>query len=101
VSKSAVAIHLEALGLTHEGFYREMLALWRLRQKPRSGGRATHVERQANRLSGRHVRTVNEALKRGVITRLDVFEFTNVKPKYFESLIREVDTRRTMYGRPG
>jgi Zn-dependent peptidase ImmA (M78 family) len=100
VSKSAVAIQLESTGLANDGFYREMLAQWRKRQQAPSGGRATHIEKQVNRLGGRYLETIGAALNQGTISKIDAYEFTSIKPKYFDDVIREVGNRRAAYGRP-
>jgi Zn-dependent peptidase ImmA (M78 family) len=100
VSKSAAALHLEDAALAPEGFYGQMLALWRVRTpSSTSGGVASHIEKHANRLGTRHIDVVLSAVERGVISKLDAYEFTNVRPKWFPDLRLEVAGRRAAYGR--
>jgi Zn-dependent peptidase ImmA (M78 family) len=101
VSKSAVAIHLEAARLVPDGFYGRMRALWQSRPLPSSKGRATHPEKIANRLGGRHISLVMDALRQGVLNKIDAREYLDVRPDHFEAVEAEVRQRRINYGRPG
>jgi Zn-dependent peptidase ImmA (M78 family) len=99
VSKSATTLHLENMGLAPKGLYREMLALWRGRKPSTSRGIATHIQKHANRLGSRHIDVMMQAVQQGVLTKLDAYELTNVKPKYFPELRREAIGRRAAFGR--
>jgi Zn-dependent peptidase ImmA (M78 family) len=101
VSKSAVAIHLETARLVPEGFYGRMKALWGSRPLPSTKGRATHPEKIANRLGGRHVSVVMDALRQGILNKIDAREYLDVSPDQFEAVEAEVRHRRINYGRPG
>jgi Zn-dependent peptidase ImmA (M78 family) len=102
VSKSAVALHLEDLGFARAGFFHRMQALWRSRKGRSSRGAAvSHIVKHANRLGSRHVDTVMKAYETKVISKLDVYAMTDVKPQYFEDLKREIAGRRAAYGRYG
>ena len=101
VSKRAVAIHLQAARLAPEGFYGRMSALWKSRTLPSSKGRATHPERIANRLGGRHVSLVMDALRQGILNKIDAREYLDIRPDHFEVVEAEVRHRRLNYGRPG
>jgi Zn-dependent peptidase ImmA (M78 family) len=100
VSKSAVALRLEAVELAGAGLYGRMMGLWKTRStRRRSPGRATYAQRTANRLGGLFVNTVFAALDRGKISRLDAYEFINVGPTHFAELRAEVKERQTAFGR--
>jgi Zn-dependent peptidase ImmA (M78 family) len=101
VSKSAVALHLQDIGLADGGFYDRMVAIWSVRNPASGGGRATHPEKMANRLGTRHIETVARALAERHISKLDAYELTNVKPEHFEQVKQEAQNRREAYGRPG
>ena len=101
VSKNSVAIHLEEMDLAPDGFYNQMKAIWRLRKPKEPGGRATEAEKIANRLGSRFVDVVFGAVNRGVITNLDAYDLTRVKPKHFDEVKREITQRRAAYGRTG
>jgi Zn-dependent peptidase ImmA (M78 family) len=98
VSKSAVALHLEDIGLARNGFYE-----WKLKQwgppKRRKGGKPTpYAERQVNRLGVRHVSIVLDALDRRYINQLDAYEMTEVGPNHFDDLRGEMVGRQLEYG---
>jgi Zn-dependent peptidase ImmA (M78 family) len=98
VSKSAVALHLEDMGLAREGFYEWKLKQWKPR-KPRKGGQPMpYAERQVNRLGVRHVSIVLDALDRRYINQLDAYEMTEVGPNHFEDLRGEMVGRQLEYG---
>jgi Zn-dependent peptidase ImmA (M78 family) len=101
VSKRAVAIHLEAARLVPEGFYGRMKALWQSRSLPSSKGLATHPEKIANRLGSRHVSLVMDALRLGILNKIDAREYLDVRPDHFDAVEAEVRHRRINYGRPG
>jgi len=98
VSMSAVALHLEDMGLAREGFYDRKHAEWKPR-KPRKGGQPmSYAERQVNRLGVRHVSVVLDALDRRYINQLDAYEMTEVGPSHFEDLRGEMVGRQLEYG---
>jgi Zn-dependent peptidase ImmA (M78 family) len=101
VSKRSVAIHLETARLVPEGFYGRMKALWQSRPLPSTKGLATHPEKIANRLGGRHISLVMDALRLGILNKIDAREYLDVRPDHFESVEAEVRHRRINYGRPG
>jgi hypothetical protein len=84
-----------------EGFYGRMNALWQSRPLPRSKGLATHQEKIANRLGSRHIGLVMDALRLGILNKIDACEYLDVKPDHFEAVEAEVRNRRINYGRPG
>jgi Zn-dependent peptidase ImmA (M78 family)/transcriptional regulator with XRE-family HTH domain len=98
VSMSAVALHLEDIGLAREGFYDQKRALWKP-PKPRTGGMPMpYAERQVNRLGVRHVSVVLDALDKRYINQLDAYELTEVGPKHFDDLRSEIAGRQLEYG---
>lgn len=100
VSKSAVALHLEENGFAPDGFYEKLLSNWLVREQRKSTGRATHIEQHVNRLGVSYVSTILEALAEGSISKLDAYEITNIKPKYFADVRREVQVRQAEYDPP-
>ncbi|WP_020084946.1 helix-turn-helix domain-containing protein [Hyphomicrobium zavarzinii] len=99
-SMSSVAIHLEEVGLARAGLYDRKLIEWQKREKKESQAVATHQAKIANKLGVRHVDTVLHALDAGVIDPLDANELLfDTKPKYFESLRKEIEERKLLYGR--
>src|SRR5262245_50661369 len=98
VSMSAVALHLEDVGLAREGFYEWKQKQWKP-PTPRKGGQPmSYAERQLNRLGVRHVSVVLDALDRRYINQLDAYEMTEVGPRHFEDLRSEMVGRQLEYG---
>ena len=52
------------------------------------------------RLGGRFVRIIRNAVRCGLITDLDAYEITGIKPKYLEGVFEESVSRRATYGPP-
>lgn len=100
VSMTAVALHLQETGLAGRDFYQQMLAQWANRTPQSGTGRADHADRIVNRLGTRHVRTVADALAGRIITSLDVYELTRVKPQHFGEVTQTAINRREAYGPP-
>ena len=83
-------------------FYEMLRKEWRVRTRRRqSGGTATPTEKRANRLGGRTVTTVMEAVQKGHLSGLDAYEILDVKPADFSSLFGEINQRKAEYGRSG
>jgi Zn-dependent peptidase ImmA (M78 family) len=98
-SMSAVALHLEQVGLTGEGTYKRKIDEWKSRMLRRGGGGVvTYAERNVNQLGTRHVKTVFDALDAGYINHLDAHELLRVSPKHFGHLRDEVAERQAVYG---
>ena len=100
VSMTAVALHLQETGLAGRDFYQQMLALWANRTSQSRSGRSDHANKIVNRLGTRHVRTVANALADKIITSLDVYELTRVKPQHFSEVAQTAVNRREAYGPP-
>ncbi len=100
VSLSAVAIHLEDMGLAAPGLYEAKLAAWSRRNIPErgGGGRATWPERWLNRLGVHTTQVVLEALTRNKINQIEAFEILDVRPKFFDQLQDEMNQRIAEYG---
>jgi len=98
VSRTATAFHLEDVGLAEQGFGSR---IWQrsLRAARRPGGPAYSWERkQLNKLGGRHVSIVLEALDQGRINKIDANELLGVKPPSFAALRDEASAHRAAYG---
>jgi Zn-dependent peptidase ImmA (M78 family) len=104
VSMSAVALHLEDVGLAKAGLYDRKLAEWREQErrknqkKSKGGPPMPFPERQVHRLGVRHVGIVLDAVDRGDIDSLEAFELTDVNPKWFGDLKEQVVERQKIYG---
>jgi Zn-dependent peptidase ImmA (M78 family)/transcriptional regulator with XRE-family HTH domain len=100
VSMSAVALHLEDVGLAKAGLYEQKLAEWQKREKKKSTGGLPmpFAERQVHRLGVRHVGIVLDAVDHGDLNPLEAFELTDVDPKWFDDLRKEVIERQQTYG---
>ncbi len=98
VSMSAVALHLEDMGLAREGFYEARQKQWKPRKPLKGGQPMSYAERQVNRLGVRHVSVVLDALDRRYINQLDAYEMTEVGPNHFEDLRGEMVGRQLEYG---
>jgi Zn-dependent peptidase ImmA (M78 family)/transcriptional regulator with XRE-family HTH domain len=100
VSMSAVALHLEDVGLAKPGLYDHKLSEWQKREKkkPKGGKPMPYPERQVHRLGVRHVGTVLDAIDRGEVNPLEAFELTDVDPKWFDDLRNEISERQQTYG---
>ena len=98
VSMSAVALHLEDVGLAKSGLYDQKVAEWQKRQKTKGGQIMTYSERQVHRLGVRHVSVVMDAIDRRDINTIEAFELTDVDPKHFDDLRKEVAERQRTYG---
>lgn len=99
VSKQVVALRLEDLGIAEGGFYGRLMALWANRHPGQRNGRASHEDRIVNKLGSRHIETMLGALERGLLNKMDVYEFTSIKPKYFPAVMQAVIARHEAYGR--
>lgn len=97
-SMSAVAIHLEDVGLTQPGFADSKFKEWGGRTSKPWGPPMQWAEKQVNKLGVRHISVVLDALDRGYLSEIDAYEMTNVHPKYFGSLRTEIEQRQTAYG---
>lgn len=97
-SMSSVAIHLERLGVAQPGFFEQLLDDWRKRTRRKSSGRANHQQRLANKFGVGFLNVVLKAADRGLLNKLDVYEMTDVKPKYIDSVTAEVTARIAAYG---
>jgi Zn-dependent peptidase ImmA (M78 family)/transcriptional regulator with XRE-family HTH domain len=102
VSMSAVALHLEDVGLAKPGLYDQKIVEWQEREKRKikstGGASMPYPERQVHRLGVRHVGIVLDAVDRGDIVSLEAFELTDVNPKWFGDLRKEVIERQQTYG---
>lgn len=99
VSLSAVAIHLEDMGLAAPGLYEAKLAAWSRRNIPeRRGGFATWPEKWLNRLGVHTTQVVLDALERKEINQIEAFEILDVRPKFFDQLYNEMNQRIAEYG---
>lgn len=97
VSKQAAALRLEDLGIVRAGYYGRLLALWGAGSRS-TGGIATHEQRLVNRL-GSHIEVVLNALEKGIINKIDAFEYTRIKPRYFSAVRGELAERRAKYAK--
>jgi Zn-dependent peptidase ImmA (M78 family)/DNA-binding XRE family transcriptional regulator len=98
VSMSAVALHLEDVGLAKPGLYEQKIAEWEKRKRRRGGQIMSYPERQVHRLGVRHVGIVMDAMTRHDINSLEAFELMDVDPKHFDDLKKEVAERQRVYG---
>lgn len=98
VSMSAVALHLEDVGLAKAGLYERKLDEWRKRKKSKGGPPMGYAERQVHRLGVRHTSVVLDAVDRKYINPIEAFELTDVDPKHFPDLKNEVAERQKQYG---
>jgi Zn-dependent peptidase ImmA (M78 family)/transcriptional regulator with XRE-family HTH domain len=101
LSKSSITYHLEDVGVVSRGYFDALRAELSRRRRSAGGGRATHIERYANRLGARPVETVTRALETGKLSKLDAFEILDVRPDYFNALRREIDRRKAEFGAGG
>lgn len=97
-SLSSVAIHLERLGVARGGFFDMLLEDWRKRKRSKGQGIAMHHEKLANKFGVGFLSLVLKAADRGLLNKLDVFEMTEVKPIYTESVSAEITARNAAYG---
>lgn len=95
VSKSAVAVHLEDLGLAETGLYDSFKSSWIGKKK--SGGIASHEEKMVNRYGVRHIQIVLRALEQKKINQLDAFEMMGINPKFFDTVRQEAKERQAAY----
>ena len=58
----------------------------------------SYPERQVHRLGVRHVGVVLDAVDRRDINSIEAFELTDVDPKHFDDLKKEVAERQRTYG---
>ena len=100
VSKSAVAIRLEELGLAPAGFYERLKANWHP-PKPNSGfdPDGDQVKKELNRYGTRHVGVVLSALDAGRIDRVEARYALDVNPEYHRQMMNAAAERRVAYGR--
>jgi len=98
VSMSAVALHLENVGLAKPGLYDQKLEEWRKRKKRKGFLLMDYAERQVHRLGVRHVGIVMDAVDRRDLNAVEAFELMDVDPKHFEELKKQVDGRQKIYG---
>jgi Zn-dependent peptidase ImmA (M78 family) len=98
VSMSAVALHLEDVGLAKVGLYEQKLVEWRKREKRKGGPPMSYPARQVNRMGVRHVSVVMDALDRHSLNPIEAYELTDVDPKFFSDLKTEVKERQNQYG---
>lgn len=98
-SMSAVALHLENLGLAPDGFFRAKLFEWSVREKKDGKpGIVPYYDKIANRLGVQHIKVVLEALDRKRINQLDAFEMLDVQASNFAKLRAKVMEREAGYG---
>jgi Zn-dependent peptidase ImmA (M78 family)/DNA-binding XRE family transcriptional regulator len=98
VSMSAVALHLEAVGLAKPGLYDLKIEEWRKRKKTKPFAQMSYPERQVQRLGVRHVGVVLDAVERKDIDNLEAYELMDVDPRFFDELRKEVEERQKTYG---
>ena len=98
VSMSAVALHLEDVGLAKAGLYEGRLAEWRKRKKRKGGPPMSYPERQVNRMGVRHVSVVMDAVDQRYLNAIEAYELTEVDPRFFPDLKTEVAERQKQYG---
>jgi Zn-dependent peptidase ImmA (M78 family)/DNA-binding XRE family transcriptional regulator len=98
VSMSAVALHLENVGLAKPGLYDMKIEEWRKREKRKPFSIMSYPERQVQRLGVRHVGVVLDAVERKNIDNLEAYELMSVDPRFFGDLRKEVNERQKTYG---
>jgi len=98
VSMSAVALHLEDVGLAKAGLYDEKMEEWRKRKKGKPFAQMSYPERQVQRLGVRHVSVVLDAVEKRDINQLEAYELMDVDPRFFGDLRKEVEERQKTYG---
>lgn len=101
VSLTAVAIHLEGVGLAAAGFGHQVMAMLNRparRQRKGTGG-PDYYEQMEYRWGGRHFDVVFRALDAGAIDRIEAYELTTVQPENFARMRAEVAEHRAAYGR--
>jgi Zn-dependent peptidase ImmA (M78 family)/DNA-binding XRE family transcriptional regulator len=98
VSMSAVALHLENVGLAKRGLYDLKIEEWRVRKKSKPFAQMSYPERQVQRLGVRHVGVVLDAVDRRDINTLEAYELMNVDPRFFADLRKKVEERQKIYG---
>jgi Zn-dependent peptidase ImmA (M78 family) len=100
VSKSAVAIRFEELGLAAAGFYDRLKAEWQQRGRKRGGGggNTDQIDVELGRFGTTHVSVVNEALGRGIIDRIEAQYALDVPHEHFPALMAAARKRHQAYG---
>lgn len=98
-SMSSVAIHLERIGIAEPGLFERLRQTWLERPKRKGQGIAQHHEKLANKFGVGYLGLVIEAAERGLLNKLDLFEMTEVKPKYIEAVNEELHARQMAHGR--
>jgi len=100
VSLTAVAIHLEEIGLAPDGFGRQVMSMLSRPPRRKGGGGPDYYEKMANRFGSRHFDVVFRALDAGALDRIEAYELTTVQPENFARMRAEVAERRAAYGWP-
>ncbi len=98
VSMSAVALHLEDVGLAKPGLYQRKTEEWRNRKKGKPFAQMSYPERQVQRLGVRHVGVVLDAVDKRDINQLEAYQLMDVDPRFFGDLRKEVEERQKTYG---
>jgi Zn-dependent peptidase ImmA (M78 family) len=100
VSKSAVAIRFEELGIAPAGFYDRLKIEWANRSKRQRRGSSEHnqVEIELNRFGTTHVTTIGVALERGIIDSLEARYALDVPLEHLPALTAAARARHQAYG---
>lgn len=100
VSKSAVAIRFEELGLAEDGFYKALKATWPPR-KISTGfdPDGDQIKVELNRYGVRHVAMILESLKAGKINKVEARYALDVNPQYHKEMLTAAFDRQIVHGR--
>jgi Zn-dependent peptidase ImmA (M78 family)/transcriptional regulator with XRE-family HTH domain len=98
LSISAVAIHLEELGLANEGYGQATINQLAASTAAKPGF-VDYYDQMANKFGVRHFRAIFRALDAGIVDKIDAFELTTVQPEYFPKMRSAIAERQAAYGR--
>jgi Zn-dependent peptidase ImmA (M78 family) len=100
VSKSAVAIRFEEVGLAAKGFYDRLRAGWNepSARKRRGGKERDQIDIELGRLGTTHVSAIATAVERGIIDRLEARYALDVPIEHLPALRAAARVRHEAYG---
>lgn len=98
LSMSAVALHLEDVGLAGAGLYSSRRNFWKTGKKAKGGAFIDYLDKVANQYGSRHLGIVLRATDEGLIDTLDAHELIGVAPSKFGLLGQKVRERQAAYG---
>ena len=100
VSKYAIALRLEKIGVAPSNYYQKKEQEWKPIERPRKpGGTPTSMAQQnIRRLGSKYNGLIMKALDRGAIHQVEAQELLGLKPKHFSELKDRIQEQRLTYG---